>query len=71
MKDDKKLTFVIAGNHREFKYYFPQPDSKIIYVNSRDQLMGYHGGKVVRVGTWYERPDLEEIEREVKFVELP
>ncbi len=64
-----KITFVIAGNHRQFKYYYPKPDRNIVYVHSVDQLRGHHGGKVVRVGTWYERPDLEELEREVRYVE--
>ncbi len=65
------MIFVIAGNHREFKHYYPKEDRNIIYVHSRHQLRGYHGAKVVRVGTWYERPDIEEIEREVKYVEMP
>lgn len=62
--------YVIAGNHREFLYYYPKPDRNIVYVASERQLRGCHGGKIVRVGTWYERPDLEAIEREVAYVEM-
>lgn len=67
----KQLIFVIAGNYREFKYHYPVNDRDIIYVHTVDQLRGYRGGKVVRVGTYYMRPDLEEIEREAQFVEMP
>lgn len=63
-----KRVYVIAGTYKQFRYYYPKPDKNIIYVNSVDQLHGQHGGTVDRVGTWYTRPDLEDLEREVAYM---
>ena len=70
MDGEKKVTLVVAGNYRQFRYYYPQPDRRIIFVDCVDRMRGIHGAKVVKVGTWYERPDLEEIEREIPYVEF-
>ena len=64
----KTLKLVIAGNYKEFKYYFPKPDKNIIYVDSVRQIRGACRGEIIKVGTWYERPDIYELEQESAIV---
>lgn len=67
---ERQITFVIAGNHKQFLYYYPKPDRDVTYVDRVDQMEGIHGFKIDRVGTWYERPDIEQLEQRIKLEEL-
>ena len=58
-----KPIYVVAGNYKQFA---TNPDlfgnPKYIYINSVRDLMGLHGIKVLRIGTYVERGDFVEME---------
>lgn len=64
----EKVKIVIAGNHREFMDYLrivPEEARKIYKEASHpDQIRGLIADEVITVGTWYERSDAKEMERE-------
>jgi hypothetical protein len=43
--------------------------TRYIYVQDRRQMLGVHRSKVIFYGTYYNRPDLKEIEALVPVVE--
>ncbi len=66
--------YILAGNYRQFVQKYGQEqrrsDAPYRYISSRESIMGLHHLKVERIGTYYERPDLDEIELEIKMRNL-
>lgn len=63
------ITLVLAGNKREFDYYFRQ-------ITRREQMFGFRAVEIKRVGTWYTLPGevldaAELIEREYASRRMP
>lgn len=46
---------VLAGNYREFLYYF-RNDKTAKYITERSQMLGYRDAEFIKVGTWYKQP---------------
>jgi hypothetical protein len=65
--------FVIAGSYHEFRYWCHVNQKRegpwVVYVADVRSLMGYilfPKDEVVRIGTYYGRKDINEIEHELK-----
>jgi hypothetical protein len=64
--------YIIAGNHHEFINWKKKPEiqaiafledtvHQFVYVSSVDSLRGIHEPHGKLIGTWYNRPDLNDI----------
>jgi hypothetical protein len=64
--------YIIAGNHNEFINWKKKPEiqaiafledtvHQFVYVSSVDSLRGIHEPHGKLIGTWYNRPDLNDI----------
>ena len=66
---------VIAGNYRQFCHWCSvnevyRRDPNVVYASSSERLLGISGAvEVVRIGTWYERSDLREIEASIACIQ--
>lgn len=59
-----KITFVIAGNFKEYVEYKTKKAYDNIsfrYVTNQDTLRGHHNIDGVAIGTWYKRHDIKDI----------
>lgn len=56
------MRFVLAGNYNQFKYRYPYPTKEIVYLCCPEQILGLTNYEVEKIGTWWERKDLEKIE---------
>jgi hypothetical protein len=67
-----RRTAVIAGNYQQFIYWCREqgisPHSRQVIYASPERLRGYSNLAIERVGTWYERDDIREIEEELRIV---
>jgi len=72
MTPHKKLTLIIAGTHSQAKYWAEQWNlgRDWVFINEPRQLYGIRGADIRFAGTWYSRPDAEELEMEVQRVRL-
>ena len=55
------MKLVLAGNHEQYKDFlqvngFNLRNDYYKYISCVEDIMGYHGVKVIRVGTWWENP---------------
>lgn len=61
-------TFILAANYQQFANYMrakrlnPQTTT---FLEKATQLNDYHEPRVIRIGTWYTRPDKPQIERAI------
>ncbi len=59
-----KITFVIAGNFREYVEYKAKKawsNTSFRYVANKDSLRGQKNLDGVAIGTWYKRHDIQDI----------
>jgi hypothetical protein len=68
-----RRTAVLAGTYRQFldwcREHKVSPDSDLVFdVTSPSSLRGRSNVELVRIGTWYERRDLWEIEEQIAFL---
>lgn len=72
------VVFVIAGSHTEFIHWWNHhnetpgktyPRQYIRYVSDEVVLRGFESGgmELVFTGNWLSRPDIEQIERNLRF----
>lgn len=68
------VIIVIAGNAEQFRNYVANSFDKrlpfqdtFIFARDRESLMGIEADEIIRVGTWYERKDIDDIEREARM----
>lgn len=67
----EEMKFVVAGNHEQFQNWCYETKTKpreAIYVDSPEKLFGMRlkAEDVFRYGTYYERPDLDQIEQMIR-----
>jgi len=63
------LTFVLAGSFQEYARYMKAKRLHALihtYLNAATDLLNVHKPKVIRIGTWYTRPDLSQIQQQMK-----
>jgi hypothetical protein len=69
-----RVTVVVAGNWRQFSDWCREagvsPHSRSVVYATATSLRGRRNVDVIRTGTWEERPDLQEIERDLRFANL-
>ena len=66
------LTFILAGNYEEFVHYCQSRDLNrpdFVYLNkTAEGLLGRHTGcRLIRIGTWRERRDLENVNELIRI----
>ena len=66
------LTFILAGNYEEFVHYCQSRDLNrpdFVYLNkTAEGLLGRHTGcLLIRIGTWRERRDLENVNELIRI----
>ena len=64
------LKFILAGNHREYLHWCkenkcPPFGQDYFYLDDISSIRGHHGIEIERYGTFYKRPDIEELEFEI------
>lgn len=64
-----KPLLAIAGNIHEFKTILKCNPKIIRYVNGREQLYGIRNPVVILCGSFWRRPDWEELEEHLKMIE--
>jgi hypothetical protein len=60
------VLFVLAGHYSQAENWVRQhldPRRPWTYIHRDTQLAGHRGFPFVRVGSWYERADLDEVEQ--------
>jgi hypothetical protein len=70
----EQMTVVFAGSYRQFRQWCWQHQRSplepgLVYAAHVSRVRGRHGATVIRVGTYYERPDYDEMERELRWIE--
>lgn len=66
-KDMNKI-FVIAGNLHQYQNYLYKNklnSNKYIYISTVEKIFGTANPKVIKVGTYWENPILDRVEKEV------
>jgi hypothetical protein len=71
----REVIFVVAGNHREFVNLVGWSIGGQGYrsIVSEETIRGVRGGRFIKIGTWAERNDIENILfrlRVAEFVEI-
>jgi hypothetical protein len=66
------LTFILAGNYEEFVHYCKSRDLNrpdFVYLNkTAEGLLSRHAGcRLVRIGTWRERRELEYVNELIRI----
>lgn len=64
------MIFVLAGNKQQFGDYVKykaMPKAHFSYISGPTCLRGLLKTNLVAVGTWYDRPDIREIEDEALY----
>ena len=61
------VIFVFAGSYREFISRFPSHQREYRYISSTDTLRGIRGGRFIKIGAWYRRPDMDHILHELVY----
>lgn len=68
----KKITLVVAGNFREYRYFLRENNldpakDRVKFVESQMSLKGLHGAdaEVVYYGSWARRKDMAHIRMEI------
>jgi len=61
---------ILAENYKQYLYWCREnkcsPQGRdYFYISDILSLKGLHGFEVVKIGTWYTRPDIEKIEKEL------
>jgi hypothetical protein len=65
------MTFVYAGNYREYQYYLNEmklTPKEARYIHDEVNLWGIHKAKIIKYGTWYTRPDKDKIDRLINSI---
>lgn len=65
---DMDKIFVIAGNPHQYKNYLFKNKlnpNKYIYISTVEKMFGTANPKVIKVGTYWENPILDRVEKEV------
>jgi hypothetical protein len=67
------MKYVLAGNHHQFELWLREtntPRSEARPIANRIQLRGLaiSPSDIVRYGSYFERPDYHELEREISMV---
>jgi len=70
--------YIVAGNYEEFKAYVRKHDPiddivtwntlRYVYVHDRMTIMGLVEINGFYIGTWRERPDIEEIQQVIAHI---
>ena len=60
------MKLVLAGNYGQYKNFlqgngFNPRNDYYKYISCAEDMMGYHGVKVIRTGTWWENPIAEDV----------
>lgn len=63
---DKK-TPVVAGSYQQYLSEYGE-NPHFFYVNSVRSLAGIHNVKVLLIGTYYERPDWDELQLTIQAI---
>lgn len=70
---EKFKPFILAGSYQQYRDYCREvginPHTGAIYVSSFKRLLGYRNRLVIKVGTWWRRDDLWEIEERLRSQE--
>lgn len=64
---------ILSGSYaqaREFAFTHLPLSQKWDWLSSREKIMGRHGGIFVRVGTWQDREDIEEILERIQIQQM-
>lgn len=67
--DSNRLIMILAGSYEEFrelKEKHPTPEL-LRYIAEPISLVGEHNYSVVRIGTYWQRADIDKIEDEIKL----
>jgi hypothetical protein len=66
--------YVVAGNYNQFRDYCTRKgtvgndNKQYMYVERPDSLRGLNSIKGVYIGTWRSRPDIEEIQQQIRII---
>lgn len=65
--------YVVAGNYQEYKSHIDEKGylkSEYVYVNSPDQLRGLDKIEGFYIGSYEQRPDIEEIRQQIQLIKF-
>jgi hypothetical protein len=68
-----RKSIYMAGNYQQFVHFCKEhglTPNKEIYISGVESLWGLHDVILIKIGTWYERKDAEEIERRLNLCNL-
>lgn len=60
-----KLLLVVAGTYDEFLRYRDQSPRKMRYITDIHTMYGLKGTDIVKIGSWYNRDDADDISKTI------